>query len=39
MNKPTPWALDALRALSPELAQLAADNPSAAFDRVHGTKS
>jgi hypothetical protein len=38
-HKHRAWAWDALRALSPELAQLAANNPSAAFDRIHGTES
>lgn len=27
---------DALHALAPELADLAADNPKAAYDRIHG---
>ena len=33
-HKHKAWAWDALNALSPELAQLASDNPEAAFDRV-----
>jgi hypothetical protein len=34
-HKQRAWAWDALNALAPELAQLASDNPQAAFDRVH----
>lgn len=37
-HKHRAWAWDALRALSPELAELAAHDPSAAFDRIHGTE-
>lgn len=33
-HKHRAWAWDALNALSPELAQMAAENPQAAFDRV-----
>ena len=38
-HKHRAWAWDALSALSPELAELAADNPRAAFHRVRGTES
>lgn len=38
-HKHRAWAWDALNALSPDLAKLAADNPSAAFDRIHGAES
>ena len=34
-HKHRAWAWNALNALAPELAQLAADNPKAAFDRLH----
>jgi hypothetical protein len=33
-HKHRAWAWNALHALAPELAQLAADNPQAAFDRL-----
>ena len=33
-HKHRAWAWNALNALAPELAQLAAHNPQAAFDRV-----
>lgn len=33
-HKHRAWAWDALNALNPELAELAANNPQAAFDRV-----
>lgn len=36
-NRAVAW--DALYALSPELARLAADNPQAAYERIHGTES
>jgi hypothetical protein len=36
-HKHRAWAFDALKALSPELANIARDNPSAAFDIVRGT--
>lgn len=29
---------DALKALAPELAELAAKDPSAAYDRIHGSE-
>ncbi len=35
-HKHRAWAWDALNALSPELAELAADNCQAAFYRIHG---
>jgi len=38
-HKHRAWAWDALNALAPELAKLAIENPSAAFDRVHGSDS
>ena len=34
-HKHKAWAWNALNALSPELAQLAAASPKAAFDRLH----
>lgn len=34
-HKHRAWAWDALNALSPELAQLAAESPQAAWNRVH----
>lgn len=34
-NKAIPLAWNALNALAPELAELAADNPKAAYDRIH----
>lgn len=34
-HKHRAWAWDALNALSPELAELAAQDPTAAYDRVH----
>lgn len=34
-HKHRAWAWDALNALAPELAQLAADNPRAAYDRLN----
>lgn len=37
-HKHRAWAWDALHALSPELAKLAADDPSAAFDRVRSSE-
>lgn len=37
-HKHRAWAWDALNALSPELAELAADNAKAAFDRVRDTE-
>jgi len=38
-HKHRAWAWDALSALAPELAELAADNPEAAYERVHGFKT
>lgn len=35
-NRAVAW--NALNALAPELAKLAADNPLAAFERIHGTE-
>lgn len=35
-HKAVRQAWNVLRCLAPELAQLAADNPKAAFDRIHG---
>ena len=35
-NKHRAWAWDAINALAPELAQLSADNPQAAYARIHG---
>jgi hypothetical protein len=35
-HKAVAQSWDALHALAPELAQLAGDNPKAAYDRVHG---
>lgn len=37
-HKHRAWALDALKALSPELAKLARDDPQKAFERVHGAE-
>ena len=34
-HKHRAWAWDALNALAPDLAKLAADNPQAAYNRVH----
>jgi len=34
-HKAIPQAWNVLNALAPELAKLAADNPKAAFDRIH----
>lgn len=34
-HKHRAWAWDALNALAPELAQLAADNPRAAYERLN----
>ena len=36
-HKHRAWAWDALNAISPELAKMAADNPQAAYERIHGT--
>lgn len=36
-HKHKAWAWDALNALAPELAALAADSPQAAYNRVHGS--
>lgn len=36
-HKHRAWAWDAMNALAPELAQLSADNPQAAYDRIRGT--
>jgi len=36
-HKHRAWAWNALKSLAPELAELAASNPSAAFERVRGT--
>lgn len=33
-HKHRAWAWDAMHAIAPELAELSADNPEAAFDRV-----
>ncbi|WP_043619399.1 hypothetical protein [Chromobacterium violaceum] len=33
------WAWDAMNALAPELAELAANNPKAAFERIHGSEA
>jgi hypothetical protein len=35
-HKHRAWAWDAMNALAPELAALSADNPQAAYDRIHG---
>ena len=35
-HKHRSWAWNALRALAPALAELAADDPAAAFDLAHG---
>jgi hypothetical protein len=35
-NKHRAWAWDALNAIDPELAELAANNPKAAFDKCRG---
>lgn len=37
-HKAIPQAWNALHALAPELANLAADNPKAAYDRIHGSE-
>jgi hypothetical protein len=37
-HKHRAWAWNALKALSPELAELAAENPQAAFDRVRALR-
>jgi hypothetical protein len=36
-HKHRAWAWDALNALAPELAQLASNNPAAAYERIKGT--
>ena len=36
-HKHRAMAWDALNALSPELAELASDDPRAAYERIHGT--
>lgn len=36
-HKAIPQAWNALNALAPELAKLAAENPLAAYERIHGT--
>lgn len=35
MHKHRAWAWDALNALAPDLAQLAANSPEAAYSRIH----
>jgi hypothetical protein len=37
-HKAIPQAWNVLHALAPELAELAADDPRAAFERIHGTE-
>jgi hypothetical protein len=37
-NKAIPQAWNVLHALAPELAELAAVDPRAAFERIHGTE-
>lgn len=37
-HKAIPQAWNALNALAPELAKLAADNPLAAYERIHGAE-
>ena len=37
-HKHRAWGWDALNAIAPELAELAAKNPKAAFDRIHGSE-
>jgi hypothetical protein len=37
-HKHRAWAWDALNALAPELAELASDDPRAAYERIHGTE-
>lgn len=37
-HKHRAWAWDALRALSPELAELSSEDAQKAFERVHGTE-
>lgn len=36
-HKHRAWAWDALNALAPELAELASNNPKAAYERIKGT--
>lgn len=38
-HKHRAWAWDAMQALAPELAQLSADNPLAAYERIHGSEA
>lgn len=38
-HKHRAWAWDAMNAIAPELAQLSADDPQAAYERIHGTEA
>ncbi len=37
-NKHRAWAWNAINMIAPELARLSADNPQAAYERIHGSE-
>ncbi len=37
-HKHRAWAWDALNTLAPDLARLSSEDPSAAYERIHGTE-